>query len=188
MANRHMSTMITMGKNPGEDASEEFALVASRVIDLAIIKLLDEVRVIDPDRGELLVRLAVLSFQRSGDAFRAYGQFTHRALCHLLLKLTVGDGLHFGRKEVLLQQHDEKDAHQEIPDAETGLREQGICLALAAPSPERRIEFCPLYSPQVVFSLQAAHLSPSQVNTTMQNLMMMAQEGVLEPYSRSRAW
>src|SRR5208283_1047378 len=116
------------GKKPGEDSSQELILVTSGIIDLAVIKLLDEAGVINPHRGKLLVRFVFLPFQCSGDAFRGYGQFTHRALSHLLLKLAVRDGLHVGRKKVLLHIHKKQDSHQEIPDTEMGLRGQAVLL------------------------------------------------------------
>ena len=98
MANRQMRTIMASGSTQVSIAAEQFAVVASGIIYLAVIKLLDEAGVIHPNRRELLVRLVFFPLQRSGDILRAYGQFTHRTLCHLLLKLAIGDGLHLGRR------------------------------------------------------------------------------------------
>jgi hypothetical protein len=50
--------------------------------------------------------------------------------------LTVRNRLNFGGKKVLLQVGNEKEGDQKIPDAEMGLRGQGILLVLGVPGAE----------------------------------------------------
>ena len=62
-----------------------------------------------------------LSFDRSGDAFRADGQVAHLSFGQVLFELAVRDRLHFRGKKVLLHQGKQEEDDQEIPDTEVGL-------------------------------------------------------------------